>query len=176
MEVKNIDLSLVRANMIVNRKRQNVNYNGVNCYAHALNISLLPEALHLNLYNVGCFSFKNTRHLKTKDVIENLKSDLEALKIKYKKSIPMFSLVKDDSWKIAVFVKQNKNCSLEERLDQTGGPNEVRDIHFVKMQDKECFSKFGYNKPETNNSYKQIKKEMKQKGYQYVKTYKLTMK
>lgn len=176
MKFRTIDLSLVRASMIVNRKKVHVNYNRVNCYANALNISILPESVHLNLYNVGCFSGKNTRHLKTEDVVENLKSDLEALKVEYEETKPTVSSTTDDSWKIVLFVKLNKNCSLEERMDQIGGPNEVRDIHFVKIQDKEYFSKSGYNKPEKRTSYKQIKKEMNQNGYQYVKTYKLTIK
>lgn len=176
MKIKNIDLSLIRENMLVNRKKSNVSYTGVNCYAHALNLSLLPESLNLKLYNVGCFSGKNIQHIKTKDVLKNLKSDLKALKIKYRETIPTFSLIKENSWKIIVFVKLNKNSSLQGRLAQIGGPNEVRDIHFIKIQDKEYFSKAGYNKPVKNMPYKQLKKELKRKGYKYVKTYKLTIK
>lgn len=176
MKIKNIDLLLVRENMLINRKQVNVSYTGVNCYAHALNLSLLPESLNLKLYNVGCFSGKNIQHIKTKDVIKNLKSDLKALKIKYKETIPTFSLIKDNSWKIIVFVKLNKNSSFQERLNQIGGPNEVRDIHFIKMQDNEYSSKDGYNKPVKSIPYKHLKKELKRKGYNYVKTYKLTIK
>ncbi len=171
-----MDLSLIRTNMILNRKKKNITYEGVNCYGQALNISFMPKVIHLDQYKVGCFSGKNTQHLQTPDLIANLESDLDALHVKYSKSLPICSLKKEDAWKIILFVKQNKNASFKEKISQIGGPNEIKDFHFIKLQDWEYSSKMGYKKPVQKGSYRKMVKELKRKGYNYVKTYKLMIK
>lgn len=166
-----MDISLVRANIIVNCKRKNINYNGVNCYAHGLNISLLPEALNISFYNPGVFS-KSDGILTKENLLEKIENDFKVLGIDYKSTSPSFYLNKENTWKMLVFVKYNKNASISEKLKQIGGADDICDVHFVKIKGHDKTHKFGYK-----NEVKEFNiKEVKDKGYEYVKTYKLCIK
>lgn len=172
MNIKNIDLSLIRASMIVNRKKVCVNYTGVNCYAYALNISLLPESLNLCFYNPGIFAGKKRKKINLETLLSDVEEDFKTLGLSYKKTSPIFSLKKDDSWKIRMYVKYNKDGNSQEKLAQLGGADDILDVHFVKMQDRKITNKYGYTSPVKPFS----KKEIKEKGYKYVKTYKVKIK
>lgn len=174
--MQNIDLSLARASIRANKAKEQVNYNGVNCYAYGIYLSLLPEAFHLNLYRPGCFSNRRTIGLTKEDTLTNIEKDFKALNLKVQRTLPTPLGTLNKSWKVVLFVKRNKDCSLKERLEQMGGPNEIRDFHFVKINKGKYSHKMGYKNPVEYASFKDIKKKMKEKGYHYVKTYKLRLK
>lgn len=174
--MKDIDISLVRASIHANKEKEQVNYNGVNCYAYGIFLSLLPESFHLKLYNPGCFSNRRTKKLNKEEVITNVEKDFKALNLKVQRTLPTPFGTLNKSWKVVLFIKRNKDCNLKERLEQIGGPNEIKDIHFVKIDKGKYSHKIGYKNPVEYASFNNIKNKMKEKGYHYVKTYKLRLK
>lgn len=171
-----MDITLIKANIFVNRTIPNRNYNGVNCYAYGLNISLLPESVGLNFYQPGCFSGKSTTHLQVKQAIANIESDFEALHLTYKPSFPILTKDPENSWKFILFMRTNQNCSHLNPWEQVGDKDALQTLHVLKMQDGLCSHKFGYLKQVEPICFSQEKQKLEEEGYQYIKTYQLQIK
>ena len=106
----------------------------------------MPESLNLCFYNPGIFAGKKRKKINLGTLLSDVEEDFKTLGLSYKKTSPIFSLKKDDSWKIRMYVKYNKDGKITNKYGYTFS---------VKL-----FSK----------------KEIKEKGYKYVKTYKVKIK
>ena len=128
--------------------------------------------MNLCFYNPGIFAGKKREKINLGTLLSDVEEDFKTLGLSYKKTSPIFSLKKDDSWKIRMYVKYNKDGNAQEKLAQLGGADDILDVHFVKMQDGKITNKYGY----TSSVKLFSKKEIKEKGYKYVKTYKVKIK
>lgn len=142
-----------------------------NCYAFALGLDIAERLIKKDAYQPGTLTQHNLdMYFTFEQLIECLTSDLDYLGIEYHEAHPL-QKVKENEWKIAIFVQIKQYLNSEILLS---------DFHFLREIDEVWYHKSGYyGMPTNKDSHSNIifnPTECYIYGKEYQKTYTLKIK